>query len=346
MNTSSAACRAAAWVFLLLLLACGGDDPTTGPAPGPVSHALLDGSASGISSTGVTGDSEFAALHLQATLDLTSSTALVVGAPADAQNVFPFGGRFDTRPGTRYQQAYAAAEFAARGPILIESVAFMSGSGNIVRSTYTFFLSTITTGINALSNLDFDGNRGANNARFASVELSGVAPPTLTIQGDVPFLYDPAQGNLLLDIVVSPGGVTSGVGVASFAARMGTAGGIFSRYHDFGTANIGWGLVTKFELAPLTIDNLVAVVDDAIAAGTLVGQGPGLSAPRLLELWRRMLETAQRASQEGDLATACTQLEHAYLRGDGDATKLDFAGGAAAPALAALIQAIRDDLGC
>jgi hypothetical protein len=65
----------------------------------------------------------------------------------------------------------------------------------------------------------------------------------LTIPG-VPFNYNPAQGNLLLDIVVLPGGQRAS---GNYLARSGDAVGVFSRYHNFGTQSIGYGLVTQFD---------------------------------------------------------------------------------------------------
>ncbi len=165
---------------------------------------------------------------------------ITIGAPRDPfENGFPFGGKFGTSLGTRYQQAYSSTQFSALGPILITSINFLDGIGNFAESNYTFYLSTISANINALSNVNFESNRGTNNTLFASVDLKGSVAATLRINGFTPFLYDPSQGNLLLDIVVSPGGVD---GAGAYASRSGTAVGIFSRYHNFGFGTLGWGL--------------------------------------------------------------------------------------------------------
>ena len=69
----------------------------------------------------------------------------------------------------------------------------------------------LTTGLRAqhsftLSDTAFDSNLGADNVLFTTLTLSGSSPLTLTIAGN-PFLYDPAKGNLLLNITISPTGV-------------------------------------------------------------------------------------------------------------------------------------------
>lgn len=179
-------------------------------------------------------------------LSKVSAASLVVGTPATNHNVFPFGGGFTGNASTRYQQAYASSDFSSIGsPFLITSIDFLDGSGNFASSTYNLYFSTITAGIDSLSNANFDSNRGADNTLFATITLSGAAPPTLTFSG-IPFNYNPAHGNLLLDIVVSPGGVAASGFAASYLSSS-NAFGVFSRYHNFGSANTGWGLVTQFD---------------------------------------------------------------------------------------------------
>lgn len=175
-----------------------------------------------------------------------SAGSIVIGGPADMANAFPFGGAVGGA-GTRYQQSYSSSDFT--GPISIVGIDFLGGAGTLATSTYTLYLSTITKGIDTLSNSDFDSNLGANNTLFASRDLSGAAPQTLSFNG-VPFLYDPASGNLLLDIAISPGGVSAnGSGGGTYEKRDGTAIGIFSRYQNFGDGTLGSGLVTQFDFS-------------------------------------------------------------------------------------------------
>jgi len=169
--------------------------------------------------------------------------ALTVGQLASSNpNAFPFGSPFDGNPGTRYQQAYAASDFAGLGAVTITSISFLQGMGTLGSNSYSLYFSTISAGIGSLSDTDFNANRGPDNSLFVSTKLSGPAPATLTFTGN-PFTYNPAEGNLLLDMVVSPGG--SSPNLAFYAANT-NAPALFDRYHNFGTGTTGYGLVTEF----------------------------------------------------------------------------------------------------
>ena len=273
----------------------------------------------------------------------TAINTITIGGLGEGTNIFPFGGGFFGA--TRYQQAYAAAQFNAAEPLLIKSISFVGGQGTFATSTYAFSLSTIAAGIDNLSTTNFDANRGTDNALLASPNLSGAAPATLRIEGTTPFLYDPSRGNLLLDIVVRPGNVFPPAQAASYQSRV-TAVGIMSRYHDFGTGFIGYGLITQFEFAPLTLDNVIGVVDQAVQTGALVGDGNGSAAANRLAAWIGMLRAAQRSAGVGNDSGPCGSLEQAYLRADGASPPPDFVAGSAAPTIARLIQALSYTLGC
>jgi len=178
-----------------------------------------------------------------------------------------------------------------------------------------------------------------------SKPLSGAAPATLVIDGVVPFFYDPSKGNLLLDIVISPGAVFFPLNVF-YASRSGTANGIFSRYHNFGSAFIGWGLVTEFELVRPSVDNLPAVIDDAVARGTLAGRGQGKSADQVFAAWRNLIDVSRRLAQDGHTAGACATLKRAHEGVDGPEPPPDWVGGTGAPVLARFIEATLTQMGC
>jgi hypothetical protein len=174
--------------------------------------------------------------------------AVTVGAPEDSINGDPFAEPLPGFVGTRYQQAYAITDFP--GAMAITSISFLNHSpffGPLPVATYQIFFSTITAGIDTLSNTNFDSNDGPDNTLFASVDLSGPAPSQLIFTGR-PFDYDPANGNLLMDIhiinQVSSGG-------AFYDARHGTATGVFSRYQNFSSGTQGFGLVTQFRFEPV-----------------------------------------------------------------------------------------------
>jgi hypothetical protein len=174
---------------------------------------------------------------------LCFGTSVVIGVNNDL-NIFPFGGPV-AGAGTRYQQAYASADFT--GPITITGIDFFGAAVGqpYYSGTYTLSLSTITAGIDTLSTTNFDANVGPDNQLFAVSPISGTQPDntTLTFTG-APFLYNPANGNLLLDIQIS--GANGTFAGASFEADD-SATGIFSRYQDFGAGFTGIGLVTEFD---------------------------------------------------------------------------------------------------
>ena len=337
--------NAVAGIAFLALIGCS-DSPTAiddGLSERRANVALL---GSGVPSDGrVPAVLSSDAVGSSALVQIDAFNTVVIGEPADGSNFFPFGGSA-FGAANRYQQAYAAGRFNSSTPLLIRSITFLGGQGALATNSYAFFLSTITAGIDNLSTTNFNANRGADNTLLATLNLSGAAPATLTIEGATPFLYDPSAGNLLLDIVITPGGVIGGALPSFYLARNGTASGIMSRYHNFGTGFIGWGLVTRFELAPLTLDNVVAVVNQAVASGALTGDGNGESGAQRLKAWMNMLQAAQQSSASGNVGGACAVLEQAYLRSDGTTPPPDFVRGSAAQSIAKLLQALRTEFGC
>ena len=175
---------------------------------------------------------------------------IIVGAPADAINGDPFAAPLPGFAGSRYQQAYASADFPGRA-MAITSISFFNHSlleGSLPVATFQIFFSTITADIDSLSNTNFDSNDGLDNTMFASVDLSGGPAPSQLVFAGRPFDYNPANGNLLMDIHISSE-VSSGG--AFYDARRGTAAGVFSRYQNFSAGTQGFGLVTQFTFEPV-----------------------------------------------------------------------------------------------
>jgi hypothetical protein len=126
----------------------------------------------------------------------------------NTDNSFPFNNH------ARYQQVYGSTAFGG-SPILITGVDFRpDGPGGFsFSSTLTSIqidLSTTSTAVDALS-LTFAANVGADDVTvyaLGSLALSSAAsgPPggpdafDIHIQFTTPFLYNPASGNLLLDV--------------------------------------------------------------------------------------------------------------------------------------------------
>jgi hypothetical protein len=102
---------------------------------------------------------------------------------------------------SEYQQVYSASAFS--GPETIYGLTFYfdnGGSTEVLTGTYDLFLSTTTASVNGLSG-DAAANRGTN---FTAVDVfhGGVnSDPSFTIALTTPFLYNPAQGNLLLEVM-------------------------------------------------------------------------------------------------------------------------------------------------
>jgi hypothetical protein len=135
-------------------------------------------------------------------------------------NVAPFSaGLFGTGPTERYQQVYAASQFAAAGSTFdIGVIAFRldaNDAAGFESDTYPSIqidLSTTALGPNQLSST-FANNVGADDRAVynGSLTLSGSGgqnpnPFNLIVNLQSPFLYTPSQGNLLLDIRINQGG--------------------------------------------------------------------------------------------------------------------------------------------
>ena len=119
--------------------------------------------------------------------------------------------------GIRYQQVHDSSEFQFNGPRLITELAFRGdaqGAGGalapITVNDFTISLSTTQNGPDLLNNL-FASNLGSDNtvvfSGSATFESDGFINPNGTANFDfrfvfdTPFLYDPSQGHLLLDVL-------------------------------------------------------------------------------------------------------------------------------------------------
>ena len=180
------------------------------------------------------------ALALNGIAALTLSAASITVGVNNGGNAFPFGGpAFGL--GTHYQEAYDSSLFS--GPISITGLDFFrSGAGNLYAGTYQLSLSTISAAVSSLWGSSF-ATLGGDNTVFSTVALSGAAPSILSFTGN-PFLYIPANGNLLLDIVISN---PVGGSETSYFQDVGPGPATIARHHDFGTVFLGHGLVTQFD---------------------------------------------------------------------------------------------------
>jgi PEP-CTERM motif-containing protein len=116
--------------------------------------------------------------------------------PGDVQDCIPFG------CGITNQFIFDSSYFS--GPISINELTFFNSvvdtpTDNFDPGTYTFKLSTSTNDYLTPS-ATFANNVGANVQLFATVVIAGGAiPPVFSFAG-TPFNYNPASGDLLLEV--------------------------------------------------------------------------------------------------------------------------------------------------
>lgn len=205
--------------------------------------------------------------HLRRAVRSIVSVAIVAAAAApalQAQTVTIGGSNIDNcvpftcvGAGSTYQQVYAASAFGS-SPILIDAITFFGEPTTDTRffggQTFTMSLSTTGTAVGALSTT-LSSNLGADNTAFGSLLLSGAIPGSFTFTG-TPFLFNPAAGNLLINIVVSgQNSLPTNPSTPQGSVDAGSADPLTSRaYHEtFGSNNLpccdnadGAGLRTQF----------------------------------------------------------------------------------------------------
>jgi hypothetical protein len=92
--------------------------------------------------------------------------------------------------------------------------------------------------------------------------------------------------------------------------------------------------------------DVLAFFDEAAAAGTLIGNGPGSSAAKRQNALRNMIESMGSLFDAGFDEEACEQLTDAYHRTDGGFPPGDSVAGEAALGLADLLLSLRLEEGC
>ena len=133
--------------------------------------------------------------------------SVTVGA-LNAANCYPFlcnDSGTSTGQSILYQQVYGANNFST--PFVIDSLTFLfapsfCGNGTVLDGNYSISFSYTSAPVNGLST-DLGSNIGAGSALFFNGSLGGtLGNPSFTIDG-TPFIYDPANGNLLMTITVT-----------------------------------------------------------------------------------------------------------------------------------------------
>ncbi|MGZ4814482.1 MAG: PEP-CTERM sorting domain-containing protein [Terriglobales bacterium] len=181
---------------------------------------------------------------------------IIIGNPPDpgTGNCFPFGCAYNAE----YQQVYQASDFT--GPILITNLEFYNtqydnGGTQTPLGNYTIQLSTTELGVGTITG-DFAANKGGDNTTVfsGSINQAWVFGDTLHITLQTPFLYNPAGGNLLLDVVGD--GVSIPINIyydvhsgGLLFQRVYCSGGVACG--NSGTVDApGYGLVTGFSSNP------------------------------------------------------------------------------------------------
>jgi hypothetical protein len=209
-------------------------------------------------------------------LACASATANLLMVPNVATNLGGVGYPFDlSDPGIggpqstmRYQQVYAASQFAAFGGArAITQIAFredgMGHSFSTTISNVQIDLSTTTATPDNL-NSTFAANVGADDkiVHTGAFSLASAGPPDpytgpgafdIIVNLSQPFTYDPAAGNLLMDVRVFSPATTSLFDAAnvqgdSVSCISTLASGVSSPTSEFSTTQ---ALVTQFQFVPV-----------------------------------------------------------------------------------------------
>jgi hypothetical protein len=180
-------------------------------------------------------------------LPAADADSILVGTLGVSENCAPFGcpALFGLET---YQQVYSSSLFD--GAIAISSLTFFDTfaggtHGNAVdHGTYTISFSTTSAAVGGLSET-FADNVGADSQEFFSGDLGGPMGGTSFTVSGTPFEYDPALGNLLLQVDID--GASSPQPHTFHDSN--TNNGLFSRMlaHSDGLIVVdNTGLVTEF----------------------------------------------------------------------------------------------------
>jgi PEP-CTERM motif len=141
----------------------------------------------------------FAAASFIAFVGSAAPVAAQVVGTSNSTNCYPFA-CFAYDGGTQYQEVYYSAAFS--GPTTIGKLSFYeSHGGEMDDATYTVAFYYTHAPVDGLSESLAD-NEGTLISNFGKFTLGGAMPSVLSLTGSS-FVYNPADGNLLMDVTVS-----------------------------------------------------------------------------------------------------------------------------------------------
>ena len=98
-----------------------------------------------------------------------------------------------------YQEVYSASAFS--GPITFNAITFFQAfAGPMDTNTYDVYFSTTSKPVFGLDPV-YTNNIGPDEQLFGDFSLGGSMPPELVLTG-APFAYNPADGNLLMTVML------------------------------------------------------------------------------------------------------------------------------------------------
>ena len=188
----------------------------------------------------------------------TFATTIIAGQNR-TQDAYPFG--FSTTTGwgppaylEEYQQIYSSTLFPTAG--WITQVAFMDAGLSLMADVswkFDFFGLGVTARTPASPGTDFASEATDVSVHFAGSRITPTADFDLLITLPAPFYYDPALGNLLLDLTIYNGQrVGRNSAASNFTVDNGTADmGRIYRVNGAIVSAPNQGLVTRFTVNPV-----------------------------------------------------------------------------------------------